>query len=282
MRNYLKAKLFMLVLFGILSSCDKDSTANITPPNIPNPPTASCYIKTVTNTGFTTSYEFDSNNNLSTIKGPTAYRITNIGSNTVTYNYITSSLSLPGWRSVKYEASDIKTQFPAKAFVSTNDGQTTTVNYETYFFFYNTKNQIIKVGQQTDNIIGDWEYDLDIFYNEQGNVTALQYKWTTGPNIILPPITVTGYDDKPNPYSAIKGLPFINANLNSSDPASIIIPLSKNNPLNYTSGSGADIFKRQMTYQYNEKGFPTERKNVNKNGNSPEYTFFETFTYNCN
>lgn len=282
MKNYLKVMLFTVILSSILSSCEKDATVSLNPPNIPNPPRASCFIKTVTNTGFTTTYEFDNNNNLSTIKGPTADRITNIGSNTITSNYITSSLSLPGWRSIIYEASNITTQFPSKAFVSINDGQITTVNYETYFFFYNTKNQIIKVGQQTDNILGDWEYDLDIYYNEQGNVSALQYKWTTGPNIILPPVTVTAYDDKPNPYSAIKGLPYINANWNSSDPASIITALSKNNPLNYTSGSGSDIFKRQMTYQYNEKGFPTERKNVNRNGSSTDYTFFETFTYNCN
>ena len=282
MKNYLKIKLFVLVLCVIISSCDKNSTTSPNPPIILNPTSANCFIKTVTNTGFTTLYDFDSNNNLATIKGPAADRITNIGSNSVTFNYTTSSLNLPGWRYIKYETSDITTQFPSKAFVSLNDGQVTTVNYETYFFFYNTKNQIIKVGQQTENIIGDWEYDLDIYYNDQGNVTSLQYKWTTGPNIILPPITVTAYDDKPNPYAAIKGLPFINGGWNSSDPASIIIPLSKNNPLNYTSGSGSDIFKREMTYQYNEKGFPTERKNVNKNGSSPDYTFFETFTYKCN
>ena len=280
MKNDLKIKLFILILC-VISSCDKDSTTNSNPTNSPNPTTASCFLKTVTNTGYITSYEFDNKHNLSSVKGPTVDQINNVGSNTITFNYITSSLSLPGWRSVKYEASDITTQLPSKAFVSINDGQITTVNYETYFFFYDTKNQIIKVGQQTDNIVGDWEYDLDISYNEQGNVTALQYKWTTGPNVILPPVIVTAYDDKPNPYAAIKGFPFINANWNSSDPASVIIALSKNNPLNYTFGSGSDIFKRQMTYQYNENGFPIERKNVNKNGSSPDYTFFETFTYNC-
>ena len=104
MKNYLKVMLFTVILSSILSSCEKDATVSLNPPNIPNPPRASCFIKTVTNTGFTTTYEFDNNNNLSTIKGPTADRITNIGSNTITSNYITSSLSLPGWRSIIYEA----------------------------------------------------------------------------------------------------------------------------------------------------------------------------------
>jgi len=164
--------------------------------------------------------------------------------------------------------------------VSINDGQITTVKYETYFFFYNDKDQLIKVGQQTDNIKGDWEYDLDIYYNDQGNVTGLQYKWTTGPNQIIPPVTVTAYDDKPNPYAGVKAWRFMSANWNSSDPASIIIALSNNNPLGFSTGSGSSLFKREMVYQYNDKGFPVERKNTNTNSGG-QYTFLETYSYNC-
>lgn len=169
------------------------------------------------------------------------------------------------------------------ASVSIDDGDTLRVNYYTYFFFYNAKGQLIKVGEQTDYIVGDDEYDLNIYYNEQGNVSALQYEWTTGPRQVIPAITVTAYDDKPTPYAAIKAMPFlmIDYSWNNYDPEPILTALSKNNPLDYDLGrTGPDIFTRKMVYTYNPEGFPTERKNTNKNVNG-EYTFLQTFSYTC-
>lgn len=185
-------------------------------------------------------------------------------------------------RIISYLASDIFSQLPTKAFVSIDDGDILKVNYYTYFFFYDNKGKLIKVGEQTDHVVGDREYDLNIFYNEQENVTGLQYEWTTGPRDIIPPVIVTAYDNKPNPYSAIKGWPFllINFSWDNYDPEPILTALSKNNPLNYTIGAGTSLFTREMVYQYNNDGFPTERKNTNKNTNGA-YTFLQTFSYNC-
>jgi hypothetical protein len=274
MRKYIKTILLTFVITSMLISCGKDKTP-------PNAAIADCLIKTAvvsSSNSASAEYIFDSNNNLSSVKELPSGRTVNIGSNTVTNNY--TYLDRPAWNLIKYDVSDITQELPVMAFVSINDGQITTVNYETYFFFFDDKDQLVKVGQQTDNIKGDWEYDLDIYYNTQGNVTGLQYKWTTGPNQVIPPVTVTAYDDKPNPYSGVKAWRFISANWNSSDPASIITALSKNNPLNYSMGSGSSLFKREMVYQYNDKGFPIERKNTNTSATG-QYTFLETFSYNC-
>ena len=169
-----------------------------------------------------------------------------------------------------------------KGYVSVDDGDTLRVHYYTYFFFYDNKDRLMTIGEQTDYILGDWEYDLHIYYNDQDNVTAIQYEWTTGPNQVIPPITVSAYDDKPTPYAGIKQWPFLNINFawDNYDPEPVFTALSKNNPLDYSMGSGADLFTRKMVYTYNDDGFPIERKNTNKNVNG-EYTFLQTFSYDC-
>jgi hypothetical protein len=284
MKKYLSTLVALLLTVFFFISCKKT-------PVTPTPPSgiqAKCVIKSETNSLAGNQkyieYQFDDKGLLTSVNATTP-----LGSPLVNYkisdNVIVASFEYLGktnFTSTKYEVSDIYNELPSRASVSIKDGDTVRVNYYSYFFFYNSKKQLVKVGEQTNNVIGDWEYDLNIYYNEQGNVSGLQYQWTTGPNQVVPPTIVTAYDDKPNPYAAVKGWPYflMNFSWNNYDPAPIIIALSKNNPLNYTTGSGTSLFKRTMSYQYNEKGFPTERKNTNKNANG-EYTFLETFTYNC-
>lgn len=281
MKNYLNISLTALIAATILFSCKKTPVA-------PAPPAgtqAKCVIKTETTAlsgnGKNFEYQFDGKGNLIVVNvvGVSA-GVYEIGSNTITKNY--TYLNKPAFTSIRYETSDITTGLPARAFVSINDGDITRVNYYTYFFFYNANNQLIKVGEQRDYVIGDREYDLNIFYNAQGNVSGFQYEWTTGPREIIPPVTVTAYDDKPTPYAGVKGWRFfmINFAWDNYDPEPILTALSKNNPLNYTTGTGANVFKREMVYTYNSDGFPIERKNTNKNANG-EYTFLQTFAYNC-
>ncbi len=283
MKKYATITTAIIMITHIIISCKKTTA--------PTPVTtqAKCAIKTET-TGLSGNekgfeYQFDDKGKLHLVKvlyPNGALKSTyEIGSNTITQNYTYNGK--PAFSSTRYETSDITTGMPARAFVSINDGDTTKVNYYTYFFFYNNKNQLIKVGEQTDYVIGDREYDINIFYNDKGNVTGLQYIWTTGPNEVIPPITVTAYDDKSTPYAAVNGWPFflINYNWDNYDPEPLITALSKNNPLNYSFGSGANLFTREMVYKYNADGFPTERKNTNKNTNG-QYTFLQTFTYNCN
>lgn len=273
-----------MVIAGVCSitACKKSTPAT--------PPTAAkCTIKTET-TGLSGNqksfeYEFTPAGNPTLIKvlnpnGTTAWTY-EIGSQTVTRKSV-----MPGRtviQTTKYNVSDITRELPTTASVSIDDGDTLFVNFYTYFFFYNSKNQLVKVGEQTSTVIGDLEYDLNIYYNAQGNVTGLQYEWTTGPNQVIAPVTVTAYDDKPTPYTGLKGMPFllVNYQWDNYDPEPILTALSKNNPLDYTTGSGASIYKREMVYQYNANGFPIERKNTNKNING-EYTFLQTFAYTCN
>jgi hypothetical protein len=66
----------------------------------------------------------------------------------------------------------------------------------------------VKIGEQTDYVINDYEYDVSILYNDKNNVTQLLYERTTGPRDPIPPITVTAYDDNPSPYTAVKSWNF--------------------------------------------------------------------------
>lgn len=229
-------------------------------------------------------YEFDTDGNPSAIKklypnGGVQYSY-QISSHQVVLNY--EYLGKQAQQIIDYDA-DIFSQLPSKAFVSVSDGDTLRVHYYTYFFFYDAQNRLKTVGEQTDYVIGDWEYDLNIFYNEQNNVTGLQYVWTTGPNEVIPPITVTTYDDHPTPYTAIKSWKFlmINFNWDNYDPEPILTALSSNNPLDYNLNQPpASNYTRTMSYTYNDNGFPLQRTNTNKTA-TDEYSFQQTFTYNC-
>lgn len=179
--------------------------------------------------------------------------------------------------STEYDGNFNDGLLPSKAQVAFEEKGITQTDINSYLFFYDTKKRLIKVSEQTKNVVGDWEYDLTITYNNQDNVTALSYENTTGPKGIST-ITATGYDDKPSPYSGIKSYPFfMHAAWNNYDPEPLFTALSKNNPLGYTMPDG---FKREMTYIYNDKGFPTQRMNTNTNI-SGTYSFIETYGYQC-
>jgi hypothetical protein len=280
MSKHLIIMLMAFLSVIIIMSCNKST------PSTPAVPQAKCIVKSSTsylagNYGHT-EYEFDNTGKPTLIKG---YRPNGsiaseyeLGFTSAVYYTHDARGKLP--LSIMKFSSDIFTGLPSKVNISQWDGDTLRVNIRTYFFFYNSKDQIIKVGQQTDHVVGDWEYDVNIYYNEQGNVKALQYEWTTGPREVIPPITVTAYDDKPTPYAGFKGWRFL-CNWDNPDAEPILTALSKNNPLDYTRNTGASTFKREMVYQYNTEGFPTERKNTNKNVNG-EYTFSQTYTYTCN
>ncbi len=69
----------------------------------------------------------------------------------------------------------------------------------------------------------------------------------------------------------------MHAGWDNYDPEPLFTALSKNNPLGYTLPDG---FKREMTYIYNDKGFPAKRMNTNINS-SGTYSFEETYDYEC-
>ncbi len=270
--------LFIILLFIILlNSCKKTGTAPL-----PSTPAACKLVKessTLSGNEDTYEYAYGADGNISSIKKFIGghYHVLQDSS-------LVSDISIAGYNVLDwpYGSNLIKYDlpfelFPTKAQVSQTEGAITHVNQYTYFFFYDSKNRLYKVGEQTDYFIGDYEYDLTIYYNDQDNVTGLSYEFTTGPRTVTT-ITSSGYDDKPTPFAGIKNWPFImHAAWNNYDPEPLFTALSKNNPLGYTMPDG---LKREMSYVYNDKGLPVKRMNTNKNS-SGTYSFEETFDYDC-
>lgn len=183
---------------------------------------------------------------------------------------------------MRYDADLSLKKLPTVAQISiTNSGGIVQANYMQYYFFYDDKSRLTKISERTV-FAGDGEWDLTISYNDQNNVTELRYEWVTGPITGTTSITVTAYDDKPSPYAAMPMWKFLMNNFawDNYDPEPVLTALSSNNPLNYSFGTGDNLFSRTMTYTYNEQGFPLARINTNKNKNG-EYTFNQTFSYTC-
>ncbi|MEP7144929.1 MAG: hypothetical protein ABI707_18740 [Ferruginibacter sp.] len=274
--------LVVLLFFALLiDSCTKTTTPALTAtPGV----AAVCIPKTESTTlaGNSATYEYlyNSDGKITTIKKFIGgfYHVledsTVIGDNSmVSYGGLNNP---PGDSYTIVFNGSIFDGMPSQAQTALTEKGITRTDVNTYFFFYDYKNRLFKVGEQTDLVIGDWEYDLSIFYNDQDNVTALSYEWTTGPRTVTTE-TASGYDDKPTPFAGIKKWYFLmHAAWNNYDPEPLFTALSKNNPLGYTSND----WKRTMTYTYNDNGFPVKRMNTNTNS-SGTYTFEETYDYQC-
>jgi hypothetical protein len=144
-------------------------------------------------------------------------------------------------------------------------------------FHYDAKERLETVEYNTP-IKGDQEYLLHIFYNDQDNVTRMEYEFPSRQRIPNTVITVKAFDSHPNPYAGITNWKFLmlNANWDNYDPEPIITALSRNNPLDYSLGN----LKREMTYTYNHYGYPISRLNINKS-QGVEQHFAENFSYRC-
>jgi hypothetical protein len=273
--------IFALCCVTFLLSCDKSSN-----PAPVVPPTVKCTLQSESTglSGNSASWKYEYDNDGMPLKitktGPTGATVSVLE---VFYNSnVTTFPNSVANRIIKYNADLFDKKLPSMAKVSITDiDGLTQVDYLQYFFFYDDKSRLIKVGQQTD-FVGDWEWDLSIFYNDKDNVTGLQYEWTTGPNQAPTAIIAKDYDDKPTPYASMSMWKFLSSNFawDNYDPEPIFTALSANNPGYYSFGTGDNLFERTMTYTYNEHGFPLERINTNKNKNG-EYTFVQSFSYVC-
>ncbi len=265
---------FMLCFVLLFNSCKKS-------PPPPPPNQAGCQLKTESTTlagnNATYEYSYNADGKITTIKKFIGAAIVDsivVGNSTVV-SYYQSSSGFNMVQTTVYTGS--LDGMPTEAQVALQEGAVTHTDVWHYFFFYDNKNRLSKVGEQTDHVIGDYEYDLSIIYNDNDNVIGLKYEFTTGPNTITT-IVPSGYDDKPTPFAGIKNWFFLmHAGWDNYDPEPLFTALSKNNPLGYTMPDG---FKRAITYTYNDKGFPAKRMNTNTN-TSGTYSFEETFDYEC-
>jgi hypothetical protein len=279
-------KIIILIYFPVavlvFGGCKKSSTS----PTPPIPGTPTCQLKSETtnllSNGAKYEYGFDAKGKITTIKkyiGGSFHLLNDsivIGDNTIV-RYFKSNGGANMIQTTVYNQSFVDGK-PTEAEVSLQEGSITQTNIYHYFFFYDSKNRLIKVGEQTDHVIGDFEYDLSIGYDDKDNVTALSYAWTTGPNTTTT-VTASGYDSKPTPFGGIKNWYFfMHAAWDNYDPEPVLTALSKHNPLGYTMPDG---FKRTISYVYNDKGFPTKRMNTNTNTSGATYSFDETFDYQC-
>lgn len=277
-----KTLLLTLLITGFLTGCKKGGGSG-TPG--PGPGTATCAPagETTTLIGNEASwqYQYDSKGNIAKIIKLNKYGqqeiVTEVFSDKI-IRTTSGAIIRTNYNANIFEA------LPSQAQVSlTINGGAEQTNYYTYSFSYDSKKRLSKIVEHTASVPNDKEWELIITYNDKDNVTKLQYGWTTHPTEPVTAISVVAYDDKPNPYAAVKYYKFLMNNYawDNYDPEPVLTALSSNNPLDYTLNAGNPLqFKRTMTYTYNEHGFPTERVNTNKNS-SGEATFKQTFSYNC-
>lgn len=274
--------IYVIALFLFNAGCGKGPSSA---PPIPPGGTADCRpvseSTTLVGNAATYDYSYSADGNLSSIVRYIGGGYHVMADSTMIYYDHTVRYS-PGNRTGTYNIvatafdANIFTGSPSKADISITLDGIEQRNYYSYLYFYDTKGRLVKIGEQTNTVPNDLEYDLNIVYNDQDNVTALQYETTTGPRTTNT-ISVTGYDDKPNPFRSIKNWPLMmHAGWANNDPEPVFTALSKNNPLGYTIPG----WKREISYEYNDNGFPLRRINTNTTV-SGSYSFEESFIYQC-
>lgn len=277
MKKYISIIPATLIIAGILFSCKKTDT-KVNPPG-----QVACSVTNVSSTfagnNSSSVYEYSTDGKLIVIKnyaGNSLALSTTLGEFSTEVKY-TSSSGFSMIQTVVYEGGSIFAgQLPLKASVALQEGMITRTDVLTYYFYYDNKNRLNKVSEETKNVVGDWEYDLFIEYNDQDNVISIKNIWRTGPNTSST-IAVSGYDDKPSPFSGLRTWKYL-VSWDNSDPTALFAQLSKNNPLGFIEGD----WTREMTYTYNEHGYPLIRSNIQKNKNTEgTATWVETFGYNC-
>lgn len=277
MKKYKHSITVTLIIMNIIISCDKKDT-NFNPTSL-----VKCNLTRVSssfnNQYGSSTYEYSNDGKLITINyysGNSFEYATTLGEFFTESKY-TSSSGFAMVQTTNFVGGSIfADNLPVRADIAQTEGVITRTEVWTYYFYYDNKDRLAKVSEETKHVIGDWEYDLFISYNDQDNVTSLKYVNTTGPNTFTI-IPATGYDDKPSPYSGLRTWKYL-ISWNASDPTGLFAQLSKNNPLDFIEGD----WTRKMTYDYNENGYPIIRNNIQTIKNSSDTArWIETFEYDC-
>jgi hypothetical protein len=165
--------------------------------------------------------------------------------------------------------------FKSEMYFTSKLSRIENTNLSGFRFYYDAKERVEKVEYVT-TASGDQNYTLFISYNDDDNVIRMEYQFDPIQHLPNTVISVRAFDDHPNPYAPIPYWKFLmlNGSRDNFDPEHIITALSRNNPLEFTLGN----FKRNMTYIYNQHGFPVTRYNFNKN-TTGESSYKESFDY---
>lgn len=276
-RQKTRTLLFTIASLMILLGCDKSVAPSPVGVN------TQCVIQgettALSGNAATWKYEYDGQGMPLKI---TKYGYNNIEVSTITvYHDSVANVMESAKLVTRYDADLSLKKLPSGAQISITNIAGVQPNYKQYLFSYDDKSRLAKIREKTV-FAGDGEWELTISYNDKNNVTELLYTWVEGPTTGNARITVNAYDDKPTPYASIAMWKFLMSNYawDNYDPEPVLTALSSNNPLDYSLGTGDNLFTRTMTYTYNDQGFPLVRTNTNKNKNG-EYTFDQTFSYAC-
>jgi hypothetical protein len=273
MKHRIQSWLTLAILFLTVLACKKDDE--------PAPVAPACLIQKEMVDGHGTYYTYDKEGNPIKIEKYNPYYKTHVLD--VFYDKISvvqDNVAHPMTITTKYDAGILTTQ-PSVALVSTTVDGVTTVNWRTYLFRYDYKGRLIRVGEETENIVGDAQWELLIDYNESDNVIKMTYQFTTGPSTASTVILVDGHDHHETPHAGVKGYKFLMSNWDNSDPGPIITALSKNNPTSFRLFiDGVQTMKISMDYEYNQHGFPII-SNVTHNNDAGEYKYEHTYEYVC-
>jgi hypothetical protein len=270
------------------------TTTSATAPSVPTskpttgspPPTgARCLVQTDTNTfagqNVWAEYTYDDQGLPSLI---TEFNVGGVASTTEVMGFtVVKTLPMSYVAVTTVYDAVLATDLPTQGDVTLTIDGVDTPNYTSYFFEYDEKGRLVLVGQQTNNIAGDWEWDLEVTYDDDDNVQELFYFFTTGPADTFTRITVNAYDDHPTPYSGI-GDPwkFLQSNFawNTGEPVPVLTALSANNPLDYTlSGVYGVASTSTIEYTYDVQGPPAAAHHTLYGLKTTVYD--RTFTYAC-
>lgn len=155
-----QSALGIALLFSILLSCDKDEVS-------PQPPQAACHLqKEMTDDGNYSLYQYDKGGNPTKIESYNPYLMTHVLD--IFYDKIALSevnKLHPMTFSTLYDVGFLTT-LPNVALVSVTMDNVTQVNWRTYFFHYDPSGRLIRVGEETENVHNDDEWELLLSYND--------------------------------------------------------------------------------------------------------------------
>lgn len=267
-----------LLSLSLFTSCTKDDTSNIPPV------TMFCKLikekSTLLNNQASYEYTYGEDGKLTVIKKYSGDKTLVLLETTTIDDNKTAvySKSKTGEESTLTNVfqGDIINGRPTGTLVYLNKTGVDPSQWETVFD-YDSKNRIIKINIHMANPYPGT--DVFITYDDNDNVTMLKYVIEEDENKVVQVTHTTSYDNKLNPFSAIKNWYFIKHALwIHSDPEPLLTALSKNNVLGYSYFDG---MKGSIIYTYNEHGFPITRSHTNTKGSKSD-TWTETYEYECN
>lgn len=201
----------------------------------PNPnPTACVLTRMVDDDGNRTIFSYNAQGYVSTITHEGSF---DYGGPTTTYIYDSNN------RVIRLEYQDLDEGAGYTTYTYT-DGLITKSEHYNEGALVKTENFVYDLSDRVERITDSDGNVTEFTYNSAGNITEVRSTKENEPYLR----TYEGYDDKKNPFSAVKGY----LNLYGS---------SENNPLEetayYKDGGEEMMIRYTYTYEYNELGLPT-------------------------